>query len=86
MALTQNKNSFHYEISANENTSSLKLNGDVNLTSERPTYELNGIFTDLNLKSSKPDYPFLCFSAVNARKITRTIDTIVPIAIQIVAS
>lgn len=31
-------------------------------------------------------YPFLRFSAVNARKITRTIDTIVPTAIQIVVS
>ena len=75
----RNKNSFHYEISANENTSSLKLNGDVNLTSERPTYELNGIFTDLNLKSvfENIDLPKTKISgSINLRGVGASMDDI----------
>jgi len=43
--------SFRYEITANENSSKIDLSGGVNFSNNRPSYDLNGIFTDLNLKS-----------------------------------
>ncbi|NCP83612.1 MAG: hypothetical protein GW823_01670 [Bacteroidetes bacterium] len=71
--------SVRYEIRANENNSKIDLSGGVNFSKDRPSYDLNGIFTDLNLKSifKDKDLPKTKLSgSVSFRGVGSNMDTI----------